>query len=53
MLVDAKARQLGVKPERLLELIADRVVSDDCSVEHDIYAILIELTEKGIKNKWL
>ena len=48
-IINAKARALGISVKELLQLVADRIVADDSSVEHDVNAIVMELTEDDIK----
>ncbi|HCE4765303.1 TPA: hypothetical protein NKU96_004181 [Vibrio parahaemolyticus] len=48
-IINAKAKSLGISVKELLQLVADRIVADDSSVEHDVNAIVMELTEDDIK----
>lgn len=48
-IINAKARALGISVKELLQLVADRIVADDSSVEHDVNTIVMELTENDIK----
>ncbi|HBC3554600.1 TPA: hypothetical protein KD088_003664 [Vibrio parahaemolyticus] len=48
-IINAKAKALGVSVRELLQLVADRIVADDSSVEHDVNTIVMELTENDIK----
>ncbi len=48
-IINAKAKALGISVSELLQLVADRIVADDSSVEHDVNTIVMELTENDIK----
>ncbi|WP_188048027.1 hypothetical protein [Vibrio vulnificus] len=48
-IINAKAKSLGSSVKELLQLVADRIVADDSSVEHDVNTIVMELTENDIK----
>lgn len=48
-IINAKAKQLGISVNELLQLVAERIVADDSSVEHDVNAIVMELTENDIR----
>ncbi|EMN7269075.1 hypothetical protein WB881_003694 [Vibrio parahaemolyticus] len=48
-IINAKAKALGISVRELLQLVADRIVADDSSVEHDVNTIVMELTENDIK----
>ncbi|MCG9766362.1 hypothetical protein L1D53_22845 [Vibrio alginolyticus] len=48
-IINAKAKSLGSSVKEVLQLVADRIVADDSSVEHDVNTIVMELTENDIK----
>ncbi|EID7761334.1 hypothetical protein L2726_003926 [Vibrio parahaemolyticus] len=50
-IINAKAKSLGISVKELLQLVADRIVADDSSVEHDVNVIVMELTESDIKKE--